>query len=67
LGIVDHVFGQRPADPHPDGAIDLAVALHRVDRLTDIGGMDAVENLDLPGDPVHSEAKTLNVKGSGAR
>ena len=48
--VMDHVLDQRPAVAHGDGAIELAAALHRIDRPADVGGMHAVQDADLAGD-----------------
>ena len=65
--VMDHVLDQRPAVAHGDRAVELAAALHRVDRPADVGGMHAVQDADLAGHPVHREPHALHVEGDGAR
>ncbi len=64
---MNHALGQYPAEPHGNRSVDLAAALQRVDRTADIGGVDAVQDADLAGDPVHREADAVHRERHGAR
>ena len=65
--VVDHVLDQRPAVAHGDRAVELAAALHGVDRPADVGRMHAVQDADLAGHAMHREPHALHVEGDGAR
>ena len=61
------MFSESPAEAHGNGAVELAAALHRVDQLADVGGMDAVQDADFSGHAMHREANAMHVEGDRAR
>ena len=65
--VMHHVLDQRPAIAHCNGAIELAAALHRVDRPADIGRMHAVQHTDFAGHAMHGKSHPLDVEGDRAR
>src|SRR5208283_4368671 len=62
---MNHVLGERPAESHGDGALDLAAALHGVDQAADVRRMDAMEDPNLRRHAVHGETHPVNVEGNG--
>src|SRR4029079_2039399 len=48
-------------------AVDLTAHLGRVDDHTGVGGVHAVEDADLTGDPVDRDAEAVRVRRDAAR
>ena len=67
FSVVHHILDERPAVAHRYGAIELAAALHRIDRPADIGRMHAVQHTDLARHAMHRESNPLDVKRDRAR
>src|SRR5206468_6980986 len=67
VGIIHHLLEERPAKAHGDGAVELASALHRVDRLADIGGMNALQGHDLTGHSMNGDTHAMNIEADRAR
>ncbi len=65
--VVHHVFDQRPTIAHRNGAIELAAALHGVDRPTDIGRMHTVQYPNFARHTMHRKSYSLHVEGDRAR
>ena len=66
--VVDHhLLVQRRAKRLRDAAFDLAAALHRVGDPAGIGGLDALQDLDLAGALVHGDTEALDIEGDRTR
>src|SRR5689334_16993846 len=65
--VVRHIFGKDPSNPHADGAVDLAAALHRVDQPTDVRSVDAPQDSDLAGHQMNGNPECLDVESRSTR
>jgi hypothetical protein len=65
--IVRHILGQHPADPHGDGPVDLAAALHWVDQPANVRSVDAPQDPDFAGYQVNGNAECLHIESRSTR
>lgn len=67
LLVENHFFVKGPSQSLGNRAFDLAPELLRIDRDPGIGCMNALEDLDFPGNTMDRDPKTMHIKCDGAR
>ena len=58
----DHVLYHRPADPLSNSALDLTCALKWVHHGSRVGSVNALENINFAGYPIHCESETMDIE-----
>ena len=65
--VEDHALEQRCADALRDRTFDLSAALHGVEDRSGVGSVDALQNANFSGDPIHGDAEAMNIEARRAR
>ena len=65
--VEDHALEQTAADALRNRPLDLPAALHGVEDRSGVRGVDALQDANFSGDPIHGDTKAMHVEAGGAR
>ena len=65
--VEDHALEQTAADALRNRPLDLPAALHGVEDRSGVRGVDALQDANFSGDPIHGDTKAMHVEAGSAR